>query len=223
MKGLHNHWTDMPEWRPGRQLWAFYLTFDGATALHERIARDQHALRHVPGVEMIPRARLHLSVQGIAFRDLVGESDIERLTEAVRSVVGTRTLPTLYAGPAMEDYDAIGLPVYPAADLVALRDLIRLAAAELIAPELIHQLPESETGFVPHVSIAYAHQPVTGEDLYAGLELTDQGMTPIEVRHLSLVPLRRADRAWSWDSEVRLPFASRDRSSESAEPMPLLP
>ncbi|GLY26736.1 hypothetical protein [Kineosporia sp. NBRC 101731] len=207
MNGLHDHWVEMPEWTPGRELWAFYLTFAEAPDLHTRIANDQAALARVTGLDMIPQARLHLSVQGIAFRDLVHDAEIERLAQTVGAAVAGRRLPRLYAGPAMNDYDAVGLPVYPAEDLVALRDLIRLTAADLIGAERIYQLPESEGGFIPHISVAYSSQEISGADLAAGLERTSQEMTAIDVSHLSLVALRRANKAWSWEREARLPFA----------------
>ncbi|GAB6900129.1 2'-5' RNA ligase family protein [Kineosporia succinea] len=207
MKGLHDHWVEMPEWQPGRELWAFYLTFADAHALHARVARDQAALTRVHHLDPIPRPRLHLSVQGIAFRDLVHDAEIERLADVVREAVSRRPLPRLLAGPAANDYDAVSLPVQPAAEIVALRDLVRLTAYDLIGPERIYQLPESESGFVPHVSIAYSSAEISGEELAAGLEHTSPETTEIDVRHLSLVALRRANRAWSWQREVRLPFA----------------
>jgi hypothetical protein len=208
MDGLHDHWVDMPEWLPGRELWAFYLTFAEASGLHARIEHDQAALAPIAGLVPIPRARLHLSVQGIAFRDLVHDAEIKRLAQAVGAVIATRRPLRLQAGPAMNDYDAVGLPVYPAEEIVAVRDLIRLAAAELIGPERIYQLPESEGGFLPHVSIAYANREISGAELAAGLERTERGLTDIEVQHLSLVALRRANQAWSWEHETRLPFAA---------------
>lgn len=207
MNGLHDHWVEMPEWLPGRELWAFYLTFDGAHELHTRIEADQAALAGVEGLDMIPRQRLHMSVQGVVFRDLVEQDEIDRLAAAVGTALAGRRMPRLYAGPAMNDYDAVGLPIEPAGEIVAVRDLIRLAAAELIGTDRIYQLPESESGFVPHVSIAYAHREITGPDLAAGLAGTHQGTTAIDARYLSLVGLRRADRAWSWEHETRLPFA----------------
>ncbi len=211
--GLHDHWVDMPEWLPGRELWAFYLTFAGADELHARIRQDQAALAGVAGLHPIPTARLHLSVQGIAFRDLVHDAEIDHLAAAVGAVIAERSLPRLQAGPAMNDYDAVGLPVYPAEEIVAVRDLIRLAAAELIGTERIYQLPESESGFVPHVSIGYADREISGEDLAAGLENTEQGMTPIDVHHLSLVALRRANKAWSWEHEIQLPFKQNAKAN----------
>jgi len=207
VNGLHDHWVDMPEWSPGRRLWAFYMTFDEADALHARIRSDQAALAGVAGLDMIPPQRLHMSVQGVAFQDLVSDRQIEQLATTVGSILAERRLPLLQAGPAMNDYDAVGLPIHPAKEIVALRDLIRLVAAEQIGPEQIYQLPESEEGFVPHVSIAYAHREITGPELAAGLAGTDQAMTTFEARYLSLVALRRADRAWFWEQETRLPFA----------------
>jgi 2'-5' RNA ligase len=209
----------MPEWLPGRELWAFYLTFADDAGLHARIGRDQAALAGVQGLEPIPTERLHLSVQGIAFRDLVHDAEIDRLAAAVGALVAERHLPQLQAGPAMNDYDAVGLPVHPAEEIVAVRDLIRLTAAELIGSERIYQLPESESGFVPHISIGYSDREISGDDLAAGLEMTEQAMTPLDVQHLSLVALRRANKAWSWEHEVRLPFAQNQHAqNQHAEP-----
>jgi hypothetical protein len=205
----------MPEWLPGRELWAYYLTFAGAGELHARIGHDQAALAGVEGLEPIPTARLHLSVQGIAFRDLVHDAEMDHLAAAVGAVIAERHLPQLQAGPAMNDYDAVGLPVHPAEEIVAVRDLIRLAADELVGPERIYQLPESESGFVPHISIGYADREISGPNLAAGLEKTEQGMTPIDVQHLSLVALRRANKAWSWEQEIRLPFAQNQHAEPS--------
>ncbi len=207
MNGLQNHWVDMPEWQPGRELWAFYLTFADAGALHARVDRDQAALSGVAGLAPISRDCLHLTVQGVTFRDLVPDAQIERLAEAVGAVVARRRLPTLHAGPATDDIDAVVLPVFPVEEIVALRDLVQVATAELLGPSQIYQFPPSAGGFVPHVSIAYASRDIPGPVLAAGLEGTDQGLTALEVRHLSLVALRRADQTWSWEQEIRLPFA----------------
>ncbi|GAB3269436.1 hypothetical protein GCM10027456_55900 [Kineosporia babensis] len=209
MNGLQNHWVEDPQWRPGRELWAFYLTFAQADGLHARVERDQAALSGIPGLAPIARHGLHMTVQGVTFRDLVPDAQIERLAEAVGSVVARRQLPRLYAGPATDDIDAVVLPVYPVEEIVALRDLLQLAAAELLGPERIHQFPPSAGGFVPHVSIAYAGADIPGPVLAEGLARTDQGLTAIDVRHLSLVALRRANQTWSWEQEIRLPFADR--------------
>ncbi len=147
MNGLLDHWVDLPEWQPGRELWAFYLTFADASALHSRIEHDQAALSGIPGLGPIPRSGLHLTVQGVTFRDLVPDAQIEHLAEAVGAVVARRNLPRLYAGPATDDIDAVVLPVYPAEELVALRDLIQLAAAELLGPEQVYQFPPSGRRF----------------------------------------------------------------------------
>lgn len=217
MNGLLDHWVDLPEWRPGRELWAFYLTFGGAEGLHARALHDQAALAGIDGLDPIRLGGLHLTVQGVTFRDLVPDAQIDRLAEAVGSAVATRHLPRLQAGPATDDIDAVVLPVYPAEEIVALRDLVRLAAAEILGPEQIYQFPDSVGGFVPHVSIAYANREISGEELAAGLQHTDQGLTEIEVRALSLVALRRADQAWSWEQEIRLPFAQPAQPAQPAE------
>jgi 2'-5' RNA ligase len=207
--GLCSHWTDMPEWYPGRRLWAFYLTFENQPALHARVQHDQHALQGIPGLDLIQLSRIHLSLQGIAFVDEIDPEKMAQLAAVVQHGISTQELPALFASPAAPDFDAICLPVFPVEELGTLKKLIRDAAAEILGEEKLYKLPESPGGFMPHISIAYANASVSADDLALGLRRMDTGVTPMDVRELSLVALRREARSWFWDYERRIPFNAR--------------
>ncbi len=198
---LCNHWTDRPEWYQDRQLWAFYITFPGQPELHERVARDQDVLAALPEFDLIRRANLHLSVQGVAFVDEVGASHIQDLADAVRIRVRTERLPSLTVGRAQLDYDAISLPVTPVDELARLKCLIKDEADRVLAGQAVYQLPESPGGFSPHISIAYANDDISARTIAPFLPRLESEPLRIDVQEISLVKLKRQERKWFWADE----------------------
>jgi hypothetical protein len=207
---LYNHWTDKPEWLPGRRLWSFYLTFAGQEALRARVADDQEVLRGIPGLNVIAPENLHLSIQGTAFSDQVEFEAVDELAE----------LPTLSAYRAHDDFDAICMPVIPGDELAEVKGLVQTAAEKVFGAEKIHQLPVSSGGFSPHVSIAYANSFIPRSEVENALRFMSDDVTTLTVQHLSLVALRRdpLSTSWSWDYERFLPFGGSARSPGPMDP-----
>jgi 2'-5' RNA ligase len=199
LDGLVNHWVPMPEWRPGRRLWAFYLTFAGQPELYARVARYRELLRDVPGLDWIEPRWLHLTVQGIAFDDELDPARVDAIGKEIGELAGRYRLPTLTVGRARPDHDAISMPVTPTEELRALRSAIRAAVG---AP--LYQLPEPAEGFTPHISIAYAHAPVAG----LGARLAGIGAPELrlDVPGISLLRLAREQPRWHWEDEQVLRF-----------------
>jgi hypothetical protein len=68
---MRDHWW----WRVGRHLYTWHVTFEGQTDLH-RLVRAYQARLDLPGLDLVPVAWLHLTMQGVGFTDEVAGQDL---------------------------------------------------------------------------------------------------------------------------------------------------
>jgi len=209
--GLVNHWIDMPEWSPSRELWAFYLTFGQESLLHSAVRNYHGQMKQTPGLDTIEAEWLHLTLQGIAFSDEVGNTSIAAITELLAPQIAQTPIPTLTAQRLEVDLDSIIIPVAPTQPLTELRQLIRDTASTILGPSPLYQLPGPRIGFAPHISLAYAYSSVSEAALASLMESLKPVPVDLNVKHLSLIRLKREPRRWSWSYERRLPFSAGER------------
>jgi hypothetical protein len=209
-EGLVNHWRHLPEWRPGRHLWAFYLTFGAEPDLHALAQTYRDQLSGIRELDPVDSRWLHVTIQGVAFADELDAGHIDAIEREVSDVLGGQWLPTLSLDPAALDYDAISMHVTPTDEIHCLRAEIRGCVNRAVGDGSLYRLPEPPGGFNPHISIAYANSPMSQtDDIRVRLARVAPPDLQIDVPHVSLVQLRREDRRWFWNHERAIAFRHR--------------
>jgi len=212
LEHLVNHWWWRPGWKPGRSFYTWHLTFDhpGAAPLHELVARLQHDLADVDGLDLIPQQWLHLTMQGLGFTDEVSDQDVADIVDAARDRLAFVPGFDLVLGPVEGDDEATGLLVRPRAAITWVRDLVRTAISTVW-----DEVPEG-TEFRPHVSIAYSSADVPTGPLRQRLAaLRGLESVTVPVRGVQLIRLNRDEQMYTWDvvAEVALGPAGDDRDA----------
>lgn len=155
---VRRHWGERPGWRPGRLYYAWFATFDGAADLHRLVDAHQRALRDLPGLDVIPRQWLHMTLQGLGYVDETDPDEVTRVVEAVRRRLAALPPIPLTVERARVYAEAVVLPVGPVEPVLRLREEIRAGMAEVLGPNGVPTEREQRAGFRPHVSIAYVHE-----------------------------------------------------------------
>jgi len=203
-----NHWVEAPEWLNGRQLWAFYLTFEGASALHDFAAAHQSRLAGFDGLDLVDRRWLHLTIQGAAFTDQMEPESYELLVRAVAKLTLQEPAIDLVVQRPRPSRDAVVMQAIPSHPLDSLRDRLRSAATAALGTDELYALPEPVGGFNPHITVAYVRPPEPqAADVAAAMEEVALPDIRVRVPHLSLVRLSRGTSDWTWDAEERFPLS----------------
>jgi 2'-5' RNA ligase superfamily len=209
MGSLVNHWTHLPEWRSGRRLWVFYLTFSGQSDLHKLVQRYQERLAGVDELDLVDHRWLHVTIQGIAFTDELDDEQVRAFEKAVTVAVAGYPRPVLTVEAPQLDHDALSMQVRPTQEICALRHDIRECVARTIGDDNLYQLPQPLVGFNPHISIAYANAAIANADeVLARLDPVEPPDLHIQVPSVSLIHLERENRRWYWNHERPLAFRS---------------
>lgn len=207
-QSLGNHWTDDSDWRPGRRLWAFYLTLEKEFELHRTVAGYQASLRPIQGLDCVDPRWLHITMQGIAFVDNVDPCAIASLIREVGPKVSRMTPPIVTVHPPETTFDSITLPVTPEQPLSEVKRLVRVAGTKILRGRDLQELPQSPDGFRPHISIAYANSDVASFEVSSALSSVPDCHTTVSLNSLCIVQLQREQNRWSWDGSIKLPFGS---------------
>jgi 2'-5' RNA ligase len=204
---LANHWVELAEWSGGRELWAFYLTFPGEQHLHAYVERCQGLLRGLGGLDLVDPAWLHLTVQGVAFVDVIDANTLTRLKAASARVVADEGPVELAIHRPACDHDSITMAVSAGEGLLRLRDGVRCAARAVLDGSELYELPEPIGGFSPHITIAYARSDGPSlNDVEMRLRAAEEPPVRVTATYLSLLRLNRDSARWWWREELRLPM-----------------
>lgn len=84
---VRNHWWWRPGWRIGRRYYTWHLTFEGQHDLHRLVAEYLTQLSNIPGVDLVPRDWLHLTMQGIGFADEVADADVNQIAANAKTIL----------------------------------------------------------------------------------------------------------------------------------------
>jgi 2'-5' RNA ligase superfamily protein len=201
---LVNHWTESPHWRPGRELWTFYLTIPGDPAAQALVRSYQDSMVGFEHLDLILEEWLHATIHGLDFAEALDSESAHRIFDHVADALEGVAFPPMTLEAPELDTDAIYLPLRPAHPLVEIRRLILEAAAVVLGDRQLFQLPEPTNGFDPHISIAYANGDVPAYEVSARLATVPHPTLLMQPPTLTLVLLRREDRRWSWKTAGRL-------------------
>lgn len=201
LEQLRDHWYWRPGWRVGRSFYTWHLTFDGQDALHTMVARIQDELL-VDGLDLVPMEGLHLTMQGLGFTDDVPDADVSAIVEAARRRCAQLQPFDLTLGPVDPDWEGTGLLVTPWEPVEQLRLTIRAAVAE-VWPEV----PEQESGFRPHVTVAYSSAPVAVNGIRDRMAaLRKLSPASVHIDQAQLIALNRDEHVYRWNVVESVPL-----------------
>lgn len=197
-----DHWWWRPGWGPGTRFYTWHLTFAQSPDVHRIAGQYRKALAPVGGLDLVPDAWLHLTMQGVGFTEQVEEGDLLAILAAAR-----RNLSEI--GPFDIELDrpvftpeAIRWDPVPAQPVVALRLAIRRAIGEAWA-----EVPEVEEGFSPHVTIAYCNTRGPAAPVLAALATPPGDPVNARVTHADLIVLGRDRKMYEWETYASVPLA----------------
>ena len=207
---IRSHWYWRPGWRVGRSFYTWHLTFEDATDLHQLTATLERDL-DLDCLDRVPLEGLHLTMQGLGFADEVSDRDVEAIVDAARSQLRSLSPFDLSLGPVDPDAEGIGLLVSPWHAVVELRSAIRCAISQVW-----DDVPESGSGFRPHVTVAYSNADAPAEPVR---ELLDPlRLTPPVSAHVAmaqLIRLNRDEKVYRWDVAASVPLGPVQNSVPS--------
>lgn len=197
-----DHWWWRPGWSAGRRFYTWHLTFrDAPDAL--RVAHEYEEHLRLPGLDVIPDAWLHLTMQGLGFVDEVDPAEVDRIVAAARRRLAGLSPFDVGLGPTVVDPEVVRLRVTPADPVRQLRDELRTAIAEVWGDSGV---PEAADGFDPHVSLAYSNRSGEMAPILAAATAVDPPPGRVTVAHADLIVLHRDHRQYEWTTHTEVPL-----------------
>lgn len=175
-------------------MYTWHFTFADQPAITALAASYEHMLAGLPDLEMVPSQWLHLTTQGVAFTDEIGQDDVTAIISQARDRI--KDIPPLRVtlGPARVTPEAVLLDVAPADGLVAIRSRLREAIATVRGMD---QVLDGEQ-WVPHVSVAYSSGTAP---VFPYVEAVSPGGTAeCVISDVDLIELNRDHRMYEWDT-----------------------
>jgi 2'-5' RNA ligase len=205
---MRDHWWWRPGWSVGRSFYTWHLTFDGQDALHRLAGRYQPALAPLPGLDLVHRRWLHLTMQGVGFTDEVPAAVVDQLVEAAGPLLGGLPRLELAFGPVAIRPEAVAFPPSPAGHVHRVRTAIRAAIVTVGGQGGV---PEPAEGYQPHVTIAYSNGEQPIEPIVRAVETVTVEPATVMVAGASLIELRRDARRYAWRTVATVPFEATQR------------
>jgi 2'-5' RNA ligase len=202
---MRNHWWWRPGWSVGRRFYTWHFTFEDHHELHQLVADYQQRLSDLPGLDLIPREWLHLTIQGVGFADEVSDSDLERITAATARHLRGLDPPQLTFQRAVVLPEAVALPPSPDKPVSKVRTAIRSGIADIWGDD---HVPENNT-FRPHVSVAYNNQDRPADDIVHAVNDLAPAPVTITLRSVDLIVLGRDEHVYRWRQVHRVPLGTR--------------
>lgn len=204
LPSMRSHWWWRPGWSVGRRFYTWHLTFARAAEVVELARQSRPHLDH-PGLDVIPEQWLHLTVQGVGFAHEVDHADVEKIAAAARTRLLRIEPFDITVGPAVVDPEVVRLRVEPAATVEQLRRQLRGAIADVWGPD---RVPETEDGFLPHLSLAYSNRDGDMRPILDAVAEIADWRAVATVRHADLILLHRDDRCYEWTTVAQVPLGS---------------
>jgi hypothetical protein len=202
---LRNHWYWRPGHRPGRPFYTWHLTFEHQAELHRLVADYQHALRNVPGLDLVPIPWLHITMQGIGFTDEVTDADRNAIIDATCRRLATIPAPRLTFHHATIRPEAIALYPHPPEPVHTIRAGIRQAIVDVWGT---NRIPETATGYEPHLSIAYVSNNTDSSPAAEAISAINIDPTQLVLTSASCIALQRVNHAYRWDTHTTAHLAA---------------
>lgn len=204
---LRDHWWWRPGWQTGTRFYTWHLTFDGRDGLHQLVDHYHAVLSGFAGLDLIPHRWLHVTMQGVGHVDQIDDVQVGRVITAVRARLAELDPVVLRFDRPVVRPEAIALPALPASEVDRLRTAIRAALGEVLG---VANVPESGTGYQPHLSLAYSSGDQPAEPIVAALDAAPGPPVELEVTEAALIIQHRDNRMYEWTTKARAPIAEPD-------------
>lgn len=201
---MSNHW-DRPGWTADTRRYYWLLTMGDSPALAEHASQCQRALAPL-GFDLVPIDSLHVTISRISDAARLAPSEVDALAQAAHRRCRELDPFTVRAVPMSGSRGAIRYTVAP---WQALRDLHATLVASCRERGIEGFRPTSS--FRPHIGIAYCNrstEAAAAQRAVADLRLSRSVEIPIA--GVSLVELRREDRAYRWSTIDRVALGAAD-------------
>lgn len=199
---MRNHWWWRPGWKVGRSFYAWHLTFDQAPDLH-RLAEEFADVLSVPGLDVVPVKWLHLTMQGVGFTDEVSTADADAIAEAARRRLTEVEPFEIVISPGVIEPEVVRTDVVPAESVAQVRSAIRAGIADVWGAD---RVPESEAGFIPHVSLAYSTSDGPAAPIIASAYSVRVKPARATISDAQMIVLNRDDRQYQWTTYAVAPL-----------------
>ncbi|WP_161962258.1 2'-5' RNA ligase family protein [Nocardioides speluncae] len=204
-----NHWWWRSGWRAGRAFYTWHITFDRATDVHRVVQTCQQRLAAISGLDPIPPQWLHLTVQGIGFRDEIEADVLDQIVAAAAERCASLTAFQVSIRDLSIEPEVVRFEVKPVEPLARLRSELRSAIADVLGSA---DVPESADGFRPHLSVAYSNADgVPLSDIVAALGNDETCTASARVEAASLLALNRDQHCYQWTVRARTELADATR------------
>ncbi|MEU4287877.1 2'-5' RNA ligase family protein [Kribbella sp. NPDC026596] len=192
---LRNHWWWRPGWHIGTRFYAFHLAAGDRDELAGLIARYQQAIEGIPGLDIIPREWLHITMQGLAFVDHISPEDLASVVKTSRAALTEVDPFSLVFNRPLIRPEALVLVPEDVRPLNDLRDTVRSAINKAVGQGVIDL---GSTDFQPHVSFAYVEADQAAADVLTALEGVQSTATRFRVDEVPLIEMHRDNRMYEW-------------------------
>lgn len=194
-----SHW-EPPGSYPGRPFYSWYLTFNGARELHDRVGRYAVALRPF-AVDIVPPEGLHLTLQNVGYIDDVDTAAIQRIA-AVAAASCERVAPfEVDIDRAVVHPEAVLLLVVPREPVDYVRKVVRQAIIAVMGSDQSTegaQADASPDSFIPHITVAYSRSNGAAAPLIAAVQAVGRNPVHVAIDAADLLAVHRAGPAYQW-------------------------
>lgn len=202
LEQMRNHWWWRPGWRLGRSFYAWHLTFDQAPDLH-RLAEDFADALSVPGLDVIPSQWLHLTMQGVGFTDEVSNADADAIAEAARWRLAELEPFEVDIIPTVIEPEVVRTDVAPVERVARVRSAVRAGIADVWG---VDRVPDPESGFIPHVSLAYSNSDGPAAPIIAAAHSVQVKPARTMISEAQMIVLNRDHRQYQWTTYTVAPL-----------------
>jgi 2'-5' RNA ligase len=201
---LRDHWV-RDEWPFSRHYVTWYVVFRDP-AVQAYAARFQRELADLDCLDPIPADGLHMTIQGVAYRDQLNDGQIVAIARRSAERCADLAPFDLSLGPISGFRAGAFVRAEPWAPVQQLRDRLRNAITDVLGAGA---LPPEGSPFKPHMSITYCHADSPAAPLIERLgRLRSAERVTTTVRSVELLDLYRHDLAYHWTTIASVPLVA---------------
>ncbi len=199
---LGDHWV-REDWPFSRRYTTWYVVFRDP-AVQAYAARLQRELADLEYLDPIPSDGLHMTIQGVAYRDQLDDDQITAIVRRATERCADLAPFDLSLGPISGFRAGTFVRAAPWAPVKRLRERLRAAIADVLGAGA---LPPEGSPFKPHMSITYCHADAPAAPLIkrlAGLRSPER--VTATVRSVELLDVYRQNLAYHWTTIASVPL-----------------
>jgi 2'-5' RNA ligase len=199
---LGDHWV-REDWPFSRHYVTWYVVFRDP-AVQAYAARFQRELADLDCLDPITADRLHMTIQGVAYRDQLAAEQINAIARRAAKRCADLAPFDLSLGPISGFRAGTFVRAEPWASVQQLRERLRTAVTDVLGADA---LPPEGSPFKPHMSITYCHADAPAAPLIERLDrLRSAERVTTTVRSVELLDLSRHDLAYHWTTTASVPL-----------------